>query len=199
MSSSLKNIFLKRNLGWAHAAFSSIADRLKIASKGKDRDVIPSIQALINWYLLNILLCAIDHVQYCSGHAGTCNGGNSGAANRYVYNNGIPDVTCQQYQAINMECSDINYCMNCDHDPAVGCSAIQKYPIIKVTEFGGVKGDENIMMEIYARGPVSAYINAECIETYSGGINMYDTCNTRTTNHAIQLNGWGSEVRYLPS
>jgi hypothetical protein len=23
---------------------------------------------------------------------------------------------------------------------------------------------------------------------------MYDTCNTRTTNHAIQLNGWGSEV-----
>ena len=22
---------------------------------------------------------------------------------------------------------------------------------------------------------------------------MYDTCNTRTTNHAIQLNGWGSE------
>lgn len=22
---------------------------------------------------------------------------------------------------------------------------------------------------------------------------MYDTCRTRTTNHAIQLNGWGSE------
>ena len=69
------------------------------------------------------------------------------------------------------------------------------------------------MAEIYARGPVSAYINADCIETYTGhsilsfrlitliplfiaflgGINMYDTCNTRTTNHAIQLNGWGVE------
>lgn len=33
---------------WAHAAFSSIADRLKIQSKGKQRDVIPSVQTLIN-------------------------------------------------------------------------------------------------------------------------------------------------------
>jgi cathepsin X len=56
-----------------------------------------------------------------------------------------------------------------------------------------VKGDDDIMAEIFARGPVSAYINADCIETYTGGINMYDTCNTRTTNHAIQLNGWGTE------
>lgn len=48
-----------------------------------------------------------------------------------------------------------------------------------MTEYGTVKGDENIMAEIYSRGPVSAYINAECIETYSGGINMYDTCNAR--------------------
>lgn len=49
------------------------------------------------------------------------------------------------------------------------------------------------MSEIYMRGPVSAYINAYCIEDYSGGINMYDTCSTHTTNHAIQLNGWGTE------
>ena len=43
------------------------------------------------------------------------------------------------------------------------------------------------------RGPVSAYINANCIETYSGGINTYDTCNPLLINHAIQLNGWGTE------
>ena len=29
---------------WAHAAFSSIADRIKIATKGQQRDVIPSVQ-----------------------------------------------------------------------------------------------------------------------------------------------------------
>lgn len=161
---------------WAHAAFSSIADRIKIATNGTQRDIIPSIQALIN-----------------CGNAGTCNGGDSNAANKWVYKNGIPDVTCQQYQAKNMECSDFNTCMNCDHDPDVGCTTVTNYPKIRVTEYGSVKGDEAIMSEIYTRGPVSAYINANCIETYTGGINMYDTCNTRTTNHAIQLNGWGTE------
>ena len=160
---------------WAHAAFSSIADRIKIASKGMQRDVIPSVQALIN-----------------CGHAGSCNGGDSNAANAYVYRNGIPDVTCQQYQAKNMECSAFNTCANCDHDGT--CYAVENYPTITLAEYGSVTGDENIMAEIYARGPVSAYINANCIEEYTGGINMYDTCNTRTTNHAIQLNGWGSEV-----
>jgi cathepsin X len=70
---------------------------------------------------------------------------------------------------------------------------IKQYPKITLKEYGTARGDENIMSEIFSRGPVSAYINAECIETYTSGINMYDTCNTRTTNHAIQLNGWGTE------
>jgi cathepsin X len=161
---------------WAHAAMSSIADRIKIATKGKQRDVIPSIQALIN-----------------CGDAGTCNGGNSNAANRWVYSNGgIPDLTCQQYQAKNMDCTDENTCMNCDYGTGL-CYPIEKYPKIEITEYGHAKGDEAIMSEIYARGPVSAYINANCIEEYTGGINMYDTCNPRQTNHAIQLNGWGTE------
>ncbi len=102
--------------------------------------------------------------------------------NRWVYKNGIPDVTCQQYQAINMECSAINTCMNCDHDTTKGCcelffsikladfypylsflssAAIAKYPKISVSEYGSVRGDDNIRAEIYARGPISAYLNAE--------------------------------------
>jgi cathepsin X len=160
---------------WAHAAMSSIADRIKIATKGTQRDVIPSVQALIN-----------------CGNAGTCNGGNSNSANRWVHENGIPDVTCQQYQAKNMECTKMNTCMNCDPNTKE-CYAIEKYPTITVTEYGHAKGDEAIMNEIYARGPVSAYINANCIEEYTGGIAPYDNCNPRVTNHAIQLNGWGTE------
>jgi len=159
---------------WAHASFSSIADRIKIATGGKYRDVIPSVQALIN-----------------CGNAGSCNGGDSNAANAWVYKNGVPDVTCQQYQAKNMQCSAINTCMNCD--PNNGCYPQTNFTKIYLSEFGSVTGDDDIMAEIYARGPVSAYINANCIETYSGGINMYDTCSTLTTNHAIQLNGWGEE------
>lgn len=160
---------------WAHAAMSSIADRIKISTKGLVRDVIPAVQVMIN-----------------CGDAGTCNGGDSNAANKWVYKNGgIPDVTCQQYQAKNMECSAINTCMNCD--PGTGCYVQANYTKITISEYGSVTGDLNIMSEIYARGPVSAYINANCIETYSGGINMYNTCATFTTNHAIQLNGWGTE------
>jgi cathepsin X len=49
------------------------------------------------------------------------------------------------------------------------------------------------MSEIFSRGPVSAYINSDCLHDYTGGINAYDTCSSRTTNHAIQLNGWGTE------
>lgn len=70
---------------------------------------------------------------------------------------------------------------------------ILKYPKITLSEFGSVSGEENIMSEIYFRGPVSVNLNANCIEEYTGGINMYDTCNTHITNHAIQLNGWGTE------
>jgi len=162
---------------WAHSAFSSIADRIKIKMNAKGRDVIPSIQALIN-----------------CGNAGTCGGGDSNAANRWVHQNGIPDVTCQQYQAKNMACSAINTCMNCD--PGGGaCYAVENYPKITVSEYGTVTGDQNIMAEIYARGPVSAYINALCLEdpVYTGGIVAYDSCVAKTTNHAIQLNGWGTE------
>jgi hypothetical protein len=54
---------------------------------GTIRDVIPAIQVMIN-----------------CGTAGSCSGGDSNAANAWVYKNGgIPDVTCQQYQAKNME------------------------------------------------------------------------------------------------
>lgn len=158
---------------WAHASISSIGDRIKIATNGSQRDVIPSVQALIN-----------------CGHAGSCNGGDSNAANAWIYKNGIPDVTCQQYQAKNMECSDINMCMNCDHDG--GCYAIAKYPIIELSEFGTAHGDEEIMAEIYARGPLVGNIDATCIADYTGGINMYDNCS-KIVNHAVSINGWGTE------
>lgn len=162
---------------WAHAAFSSIADRIKISTQGKMRDVIPSVQALIN-----------------CGNAGSCNGGDSNSANAYVFKNGIPDVTCQQYQAKNMECSNMTMCMDCN--PSTGCAAVpdNKFQKITISEYGVARGDEEIMSEIFNRGPVAAYINANCIENYDigKGVFMYDDCNARATNHAIQINGWGT-------
>lgn len=159
---------------WAHSALSSIADRIKIATKGKQRDIIPSIQVLIN-----------------CGDAGSCFGGDSNAANAWIYKNGIPDTTCQQYVAKNMKCTAINTCMTCD--PMHGCMAVKDYPLISISEYGSVSGDLNVMAEIYARGPISVYLNSQCLHTYKGGIVMYDECNNTVTNHAVQLNGWGTE------
>jgi hypothetical protein len=54
----------------------------------------------------------------------------------------IPDVSCQQYKAIDGNCSAIDVCMNCDHD--AGCYAIEKYPKIGIKEYGRVLGDTYI-------------------------------------------------------
>lgn len=48
------------------------------------------------------------------------------------------------------------------------------------------------MAEIYARGPVSVLINADCIEEYKSGVSNYDECeHPHVPNHYVQLNGWG--------
>eukprot|EP01043_Picozoa_sp_COSAG02_P001143 COSAG02_NODE_23_length_52893_cov_58.101868_23_plen_226_part_00 len=160
---------------WAHAAMSSLADRIKIASKGLGRDVIPAIQVMID-----------------CGDAGSCNGGDSNAANEWVHKNGgIPDITCQQYQAKNMKCaSPEQTCMNCSPG-GKGCVAVTDYPKIMVSEYGSVSGEEEMKAEIFARGPISCYIDAGPLEDYKGGVNMYK--GAKGTDHAIQIAGWGTD------
>lgn len=111
---------------WAHASLSTIGDRIKIASNGTLRDVIPAVQVLLN-----------------CGTAGSCGGGDVHAVYRWVYmNGGIPDVTCQAYQAVDGTCdSPMDVCKNCDHDPEVGCYAIKNYPKYTISEYGRVIGD----------------------------------------------------------
>lgn len=128
---------------WAHASVSTIADRLKIASKGKERDIIPAVQVLLN-----------------CGTAGSCSGGDVHAAFRWIYKNTIPDVTCQQYQAKDGECNELSVCMNCDPGGSP-CYPIAKYPKISIKEYGRVIGDEWIQREILRGGPVACYINAK--------------------------------------
>lgn len=165
---------------WAHASFSSLADRLRLSGDGTQRDVIPSVQAMIN-----------------CGTAGSCNGGDSNAANAWVYRNGgVPDVTCLQYEATNNVCSEINYCRNCDPGSA-GCYAMDSYPVVTVSEYGSVTGESNIKAEMFARGPVACYIDADCIEDYEGGVADYSECGAYT-NHAIQLSGWGTDEDGTP-
>jgi len=161
---------------WCHGAMSSVSDRISLMTKRKHIDLMPSIQAIIN-----------------CGDAGSCNGGSDGQAYSWVAKNGVPDVTCQQYQAKNMECTALHMCENCS--PGHGCVAVKKYPKIGISEHGSVSSDDHIIAEVSARGPVSCSINAGPLEDYTGGIL---TKYSGSTNHVIQIAGYGEEngVKY---
>ena len=71
--------------------------------------------------------------------------------------------------------------------------------MITVEEYGSVSGDNKIMAEMYARGPVSCTIDASVLgwvlatgnTGYTTGIANYTA--TPRLDHAIQLAGWGVE------
>ena len=71
----------------------------------------------------------------------------------YAFNEGIPDQTCQVYEAKNKKCNDMNRCMDCQ--PGEPCVAVKDYKRYKISENGSVRGIENMKKEIFARGPLS--------------------------------------------
>jgi len=162
---------------WAHGTMSSIADRIKILRKGAWPDYNLAIQ-----YILN---CGTDV-------AGSCDGGSAEGAFQFAQS-GIPIATCLQYDANDDDCTPINTCRNCVGPPGSGtCFAQQNFTNFYVDQYSDISGVENIMAEIYARGPVAAGIDATVLEQYTGGI----ITETQPANidHIVSLVGWGEEV-----
>ena len=46
------------------------------------------------------------------------------------------------------------------------CVAIDKYPNVTVAEYGSISGADKMKAELYARGPITVYLNAEPIIDY---------------------------------
>lgn len=178
---------------WAHGAISSLSDRIKIARRGQGEDINLSIQ-----YILN-----------CGGEvAGSCHGGYHTGVYQLIKESGfIPYDTCQPYIACSEEstegfcphvdttCKKENICRTCDTFGGMGgkCTEIDFFPNATVAEYGTVENDaDQIMAEIYTRGPVAATINAEPIVEYSGGI-FNDQDADRGTNHIVSIVGWGKD------
>lgn len=164
---------------WAFSSMSALADRISIQRFREEGTTgvtpMPSIQALMN----------------CGG-AGGCYGGDAGAAYAYLHKSGLPDASCQTYGAKQQNCTPMNTCRNCYPMTQTidSCYGVETYPKIKVAEYGEVVGDDKLMAEIYARGPVVCAIRAESILDYRGGI-VQNTSNE--FSHYISLVGWGIE------
>jgi cathepsin X len=166
---------------WAHGAMSSLADRIKIHRHAEWPDINLAIQDILN----------------CGPLAGTCNGGSAVGAFHYVHTNGIPDDTCQVYQAKDLSCTDEHRCLNCQGPPGSSTCFPQKtYQTYYVDEYSYIQ-EENpdnlvkaIKSELYLRGPIACGVDATPIEDYTGGI--VDT-DQDDINHIVSVAGWGQE------
>eukprot|EP01132_Coremiostelium_polycephalum_P004608 gene4608-5757_t len=165
---------------WAFSSTSSLSDRINIARNGAWPQINLSPQHLIN----------------CDG-GGTCDGGDSSAAFEFMADYGIVDETCQPYQAKNgLSCTPA--CKTCDPDGTCTAIPYNRYTNITVDQIGSVRGANDIMAEVYKRGPVACSIDATPkLEAYTGGV-FKEFKIDPIPNHMVSIVGWGVEndVKY---
>jgi len=132
--------------------------------------------------------------------AGSCEGGNPTGAYAFVKQlsdegKGIPYDTCMTYQALDGQCdfedgvNPSGTCMTCATF-GVPCVDVDKYPNATVAEYGSVSGEQQMMAEIYARGPIACGVNAMPLVNYTGGV-YSDDRKFNFIDHEVSVVGWG--------
>lgn len=177
---------------WAHAAMSSLADRIKIDRNVNTNGVGPDINLSIQ-YILN-----------CGSEAGSCHGGSMLKTYKFIKKNGfVPYQTCMPYLACSNEstygfcpfvdssCTPINTCRTCISGTDE-CVALDTFPNATVAEIGVIENDvEAVKAEIFARGPVTAGLWGKSLSDFQGGSIFDDVDAPRTSTHAVSIIGWG--------
>jgi len=174
---------------WAFASTSTLNDRIKIMRKNEWPEIVLSPQ----------------HMLSC-GTGGSCFGGNHFLAFKWLTEAGVTDETCSPYLAKDYttpyknaygetrhqhHCTAERVCKDCAHDG--GCHAVETPAKYSISEYGEVKGENNIMAEIKARGPVACgvAVTDSFMKEYKGGI-FEDETGERKIRHVVSLVGWGN-------
>jgi len=164
---------------WAFATTSSLSDRIKIARNAQwpDLELAPQI----------LLSCN-------QGQNKGCHGGNPALAFEYIHKYSIAHESCSNYQAKGWDtgvgCDAQIKCKNCW--PGNKCAVPPTYPIYSVSEYGNVKGEQDMMNEIYQRGPIVCALDSRGLHDYTGGI-INDQTGRKELNHAVSIVGYGEE------
>lgn len=167
---------------WAQAVTSVLADRIAVIRGGAWPQIHLSAQMLVN----------------CAGAAG-CGAGDAASAYAFVYEHGITDETCQNYQGKELTCNGAGVCLNCApagehglHWPG-NCVAVERPLVWSLSEFGAARGAAEMKPEIYRRGPIGCGIEASPrFREYKGGI-LSEVREWPRLNHQVSLAGWGKE------
>ena len=170
---------------WAHGTTSALADRFNILLG----DMNPTPVGLNPQVMVN-----------CEA-GGTCNGGDPSGVYAHAYHSGIPDSSCMQYAATNLEawtCSPIDICRDCRGPPPdegqsglSNCWAVTDWKHYYVSNYYSLSGADKMKAELYKNGPISCGISVtDAFEAYKGGI-YSEKVSWPMINHEISVVGWG--------
>jgi len=124
------------------------------------------------------------------GNAGTCHGGNTGRVLQYAHKYGLVDESCNGYLAQDLPCSGLM--ANCYTCWPEGCEAVKENRRYYVGDYGEIKGETEMMQEIYSYGPIVALIGCpEDFHTWNSTEVYQDKTGDKRPAHYITIVGWG--------
>jgi len=174
---------------WAEAAMGAFSDRFAIATNNSLKIQL-AVQVLLNF----------------NGEltGGGCLGGDSGRAYKFAHNYGVTDDTCAPFLGVNygwgfehaegLSRDDVltHLCQACGWDGGCNWMKQGEFDYYSAQDYGEVLGPEQMMAEIYARGPIACSVNSspDSFDLYKGGV-IDDPTKFNDTDHVVAITGWG--------